>query len=230
MAQGSQTSFESKRAALAEAQILAHGVVHGTACGGKGIGDEAEGLLDEFRGVREPGKVQPGDVIVGLPPDDPNSAALAQKLDGAGFDAGTEDSSVEASTKNRTSVIRFGLRGIEAARVLASHLDGNVAYEFSTELPGRRLELIPGPSAPQVRSTPLPLSSVPTPTIPDTRAGRGTTTTSSSTTTSTTAAPGMTTTTVVSGATPSTLQEDVTTTTAIGVVTLNAKAAAQCDG
>ena len=184
----------------------------------------------------------PNDVIVGLPPDSDASAALATQLDAARFDAGTDDASVESSSgtkNNRSSIIRFGLRGIEAARLLASHLDGNVAYQFSTELPGRRLELIPGPTPPTVRATPNAITQVPLPTIPESRSGRGTTTTSSTTsstvsstvssTTTSTATAANASTTVVSPPTTSTLQGDVTTTTAIGIVTLDAKKASDCN-
>lgn len=189
---------------------------------------DAEPMLDIFRGIRQPGEVAAGDVIVDLPPEGALSGDLATQLDRAGFDAGTDDSSVEVPRRGtQGTVIRFGLRGIEAARVLASHLDGQVTYEFSTELPGRRLELIPGQGLLVVRDEPKPVADVPEPTIPAVR-GRGTTTTSSTTTSTTTISP--TTSSVVSAPTPSTLQGDVTTTTAIGVVTLDAEAAAQCDG
>lgn len=187
---------------------------------------EAEAILDTFRGIREPGEVMPGDVIVGLPPGAETSAELMARLDAVGFDAGDDDSSVKEPRRGAdTTVIRFGLRGIEAARVLAAHLDGDVTFEFSTELPGRRVELLAGEAPLEVRDDPRPLSDVPEPTIPQIK-GRGTTTTSS---TSTTVAPSASS--VDSSPTPSTLQEDVTTTTAIGVVTLDAeKAAAQCGG
>lgn len=185
---------------------------------------EAEAMLDTFRGIRQPGEVVAGDVIVGLPPDGATSTDLATRLDAAGFDAGVDDSSVETPRSGtQGTVIRFGLRGIEAARVLAAHLDGDVTYEFSTELPGRRLELIAGRAPLTVRDEARPLADVPEPTIPQVR-GRGTTTTTSSTSTSPT------TSSVVSAPTTSSLQGDVTTTTAIGVVTLDAEAAAQCDG
>ncbi|MFN8050839.1 MAG: LCP family protein [Acidimicrobiales bacterium] len=210
------------------------------------VWDKAEGLLDVFRGIRGPGEVLAGDVIVGLPPSSAASPALAEALDKAGFDAGTEDTSIESGSgkgTNRPTVIRFGLRGGDAARLLASRLDGDVVYEFSTELPGRRLELIPGTTAPQVRDSALPIDQVPQPTIPQRSTGKGTTTTSAAPTTTTTTIaggssatsgkPGSSTTTTssaVSAPTTSSLDPDVTTTTAIGVVTLNAKAAAQCDG
>lgn len=189
---------------------------------------DAEPMLDIFRGIREPGEVVAGDVIVGLPPEADGSADLAARLDAVGFDAGTDDSSVrEPRRRTEGTVIRFGLRGIEAARVLAAHLDGDVTFEFSTELPGRRLDLVAGTAPLTVRDEPRPVEEIPEPTIPQVK-GRGTTTTSSTSSTApSTSAPSG----VDSAPTTSTLQGDVTTTTAIGVVTLDAeKAAAQCGG
>jgi hypothetical protein len=156
------------------------------------------------------------------------------RLDAVGFDAGAQDSSVETQGKSTTTTIRFGLRGQEAAQLLARHLDGPVTFEFSTELPGRRVELIPAATAPTVVDDARPASDVPLPSISVPRSGKGTTTTSPVTTTTTTTEPGSvgsgeSTTSTVSGSTPSSL-DDVTTTTAIGVVPLDAKAAAQCDG
>ena len=204
------------------------------------VWDKAEGLLDIYRGIRDPGKVVPSDVIVGLPPASPVSADLAKQLDGIGFDAGTDDSSVAAATSKkaaaRPTVIRFGLRGVEAARLLQAHLDGDVVTEFSTDLPGRRLELVPGTTPPTLRQTPLALDDVPVPSIVEQRNGKGSTTTSStSSTTTTTSSPkgsvgSSTTTSVVSPTTTSTLEPDVTTTTAIGMNTFDAKAATQCPG
>jgi len=208
------------------------------------VWDQAEGLLDIYRGIRKDGEVVPADVIVGLPPTLPASAELAQKLDDAGFDAGTEDSSVESAGGKKgapkATVIRFGLRGVEAAQLLARHLDQPVQFEFSTDLPGRRLELVPGAQAPQLLESPKSVDQVPQPTIPSLHTGRGTTTTSSTSSTSTSvpakgststsSASSTTTTSVVSSPTTSSLQDDVTTTTAIGVNTFDAKAAAQCPG
>jgi LCP family protein required for cell wall assembly len=202
------------------------------------IWGEAEGLLDIYRGIRADGDVVPADVIVGLPPAVATSAELALQLDAAGFDAGVEDSSVVAGGKKgsaKGTVIRFGIRGIEAARVLASHLDGAVTYEFSATLPGRRLELIPGTVPPQLLDTPTPIDQVPVPSIVEQKNGRGSTTTSSTSTTvvgrsSTTIPPVSTPTSVDSVTTTSTLNQDVTTTTAIGVNTFDAKAATSCPG
>lgn len=201
---------------------------------------DAEGILDIFRGVREEGEVQPRDVIVGLPPDAASSADLATALDAAGFDASTEDSTVEEPSGRsaaRGTVIRFGLRGVEAARVLAAHLDGPVTYEYANDLPGRRLELLVGGAVPALRATPLPLDQTEVPQIPPQRGGKGTTTTTTTTstatsTTSTTAPAGGATTTSNAETSPTTssLAGDVTTTTAVGVLTLDAKAAAECDG
>ncbi len=159
------------------------------------VWDQAEGLLDVYRGIREPGQVQPGDVIVGLPASATSLATLGDQLDAIGFDAGTEDSSVTSSGKRPGAVIRYGLRGVEAARVLASWLDGEVTFEFDADLPGRRLELLPGATPLALLETARPLDQVPVPVINERRTGKGTTTTSSTTsttvpTTSTTATSG----------------------------------------
>ncbi|HOT78967.1 MAG TPA: LCP family protein [Microthrixaceae bacterium] len=196
------------------------------------VWDQAEGLLDIYRGIREPGQVQPSDVIVGLPASVPTSAALSEQLDAIGFDAGTEDSSVKSSGKRPGTVIRYGLRGIEAARVLASWLDGEATYEFDADLPGRRLELLPGTAPLALLETARPLDQVPVPVINERRTGKGTTTTSS--TTSTTVPTTSTTATSGSGA-PSTTTTTTTTTapespttTAIGFLPLDAERAASC--
>jgi len=197
------------------------------------IWGQAEGLLDIYRGIREPGQVVPGDVIVGLPQSVAASADLSQRLDQLGFDAGTDDSSVVAgggkkASAPKTTVIRFGIRGIEAAQVLASHFETDVEYEFSADLPGRRLELVPGADLPALIDTARPMDQVPVPTIVEQTKGRGSTTTSSTSTTTTTAANSPTTTSVDSSPTTSSLEPDVTTTTAIGMNTFDAKAATQC--
>jgi len=204
---------------------------------------DAEGLLDVFRGIRADGEVVPADVIIGLPSPSDSSATLVEQLDGAGFDAGFDDGSVKPATAAKkgasagATVIRFGLRGVEAARVLAAQLGGPVQFEFKSDLPGRRLELAPGATVPEVLATAAPIDSVPMPTFPETTTRRSTTTTTTSTTSTTikTGKPGATTTTGVdspsttaSPPTASTLLQDVTTTTAIGVVPLNADSAADC--
>lgn len=192
---------------------------------------QAEGLLDIYRGIREPGKVVPSDVIVGLPSSVTSSPDVAKALDGVGFDAGTDDSSVKAGGTSGQATIRFGIRGLEAAQVLAAHLDGAVRYEFRADLPGRRLELVPTPTT-TLRATPLPISDVPVPTVPQSRAGRGTTSTSSTTTTTLPGAggPSSTTSTTKVDSAPSTssLEPDVTTTIPIGVNTFDAQAATEC--
>ena len=190
--------------------------------------DQAEPLLNGFRGVRNPGAVVASDVIVDVAPDAPGAATTAGALNSAGFLAGSDDASV-AANRTGSTVIRFGPDGAEAARVLASHLDGSVTYEFVRTLPGRRLELAFGTTAPSVRSTPSDIASVPMPTVPaTTQPGRSTTT-----------QPGRSTTTVATGIPPtvpmggnttttSIVSGGPTTTTVVGVVPINAEASSKC--
>jgi len=185
---------------------------------------EAEGLFDIYRGIRAEGEVVPSDVIVGLPSTGATSLALAEQLDAIGFDASVDDSTVTASRARKDgakpTVIRFGLRGAEAARMLARHLDGAVETEFDADLPGRRLELAPGTETPEVLATATSIDSVPMPTFPETTVRRTTTTIPA-----TTQSPGVSVP-VIDG--PAITLPDVTTTTAIGFLPLNAAAAADC--
>jgi hypothetical protein len=166
--------------------------------------------------------------------DDQEAGVFAAFLDESGFDADVSTAS-SRSSYSESSTILYGLKGAQAARLLASHLNGTVEYEFSSELTGMRVELIVGENPATVRQQPENIGLVPLPTIPLEYIESITTTTSSTTTTtsttSTTAPFGETTTTGdIVGSSPetSTLEPESTTTTAPGFVPLDADAADRC--
>lgn len=187
--------------------------------------EEAEPLLNTFRGIRGPGETTPADVIVSLPDSSDAEVELAKRLDAAGFDAGA-DSSVDSGSRNAT-VIRWGAGGREAAQTLAASLDGNIEYDFDEDLPGRRVELVPGEDPLAVRATPLALTEVP---LPESDSFEELPASSTTTSVVTPTTPNPSSTIAETGSTTPTMPAEVTTTTVPGVVPLNADAAGECSG
>ena len=195
------------------------------------IGEEAEGMLDVFRGVNDEGPVDPATVLVDLASGaDPG---LVTELEGRGFDADLplEGERDDAPATSAATTIRFGLRGVESARLLATQLSGEVRFEYQKDLPGRRLRLLAGPDGVPLETTPKALNEIPMPTFPKPR-GNSTTTTTTTTTTASTSTTvvgdGAPTSTIGDGESSTTTIPDVTTTTALGIVPLDATAAARC--
>ena len=187
------------------------------------VWDQAEPILDLFRGTAGGAPIGPGQVIVELPPAAKASAALVSGLEKAGFDA----DAVGAATSGKAStstVIRFGPKGAAAAQLVARYLNGASTFQFQSDLPGQRVEVMPGAGLTEIRDTPVDASQIPLPTIPAT--GRRSTTTTSTTSP------------VSSATTTSTLPDTSTTvpvvteppTTAVGFVPTDPVAGAKCGG
>lgn len=125
--------------------------------------DEALPLLTWFQGLRAPGAVEPGDVIVTLPESNDSTLELAAALDEVGFDAApVADRGLAGSARVRRTTIRYGDGGAEAAQLLAAHLavePTDIEFVHEEDLPGRRVELIPGDDL-TLRPEPLAISQV----------------------------------------------------------------------
>ncbi len=172
--------------------------------------DEAEPILDIFRGIREGEAPEVRSVLVSVGGSAEAAAATSQRLEGVGFDADVD----EGGSSSRTTTVRYGDKGAEAAALLARHLSAEVEFEHDPSLPGRRVELLLGSEGTDVLEEPKDASLVPVPTSPEapptTLLARNTTTTE----------PGA----------PTTEEPPVTTTTVIGVVPVDSAAAAACTG
>ncbi|MEZ5320609.1 MAG: LCP family protein [Microthrixaceae bacterium] len=179
------------------------------------LAEQAEPILDLFRGFSYKRPVRPDDVIVDVVAPSSTASAASTALERVGFDAdvgtgtlvessgrrrsrrraGTtttverststtversdsttvEDTAATTGSTSRTgrdpggpdttgigaagsrtdsgsATIHFGFRGIDAALLLASYLDGQATFVFDRHLPGRRL-VVELPEASIVRST-----------------------------------------------------------------------------
>jgi LCP family protein required for cell wall assembly len=181
--------------------------------------EQAEPILDVFRGLVYGAEVTPRNVQVEVGPTggDRDSTAVATDLDARGFDA-------DALTTGRPSgaavtTIRYGARGRVAAGVLARWLDATVRYVYDPKLPGARLHLDPGSGFRGVRTDPLPADAVETPSL-----ASATTTTMEGYRTTTTAGPGS----ATSGTGAGEEAPPATTTTAPGLVPTDSDAAERC--
>ncbi len=178
---------------------------------------DAEPILDIFRGTASSLLVTPQQVIVDVPAASPNSAALVAGFEKAGFDA----DAVQYGTAKAASstVVRYGPKGSGAAQLVARSLDGNTTFQYQSDLPGQRVEVIPGSGLTSLRSSPRDASLVPAPTTP---LGRGLGTTSSSTSSSTPDVTSQTTTTLKKTSKKSALTTSTTTTSTIFETTTTA--------
>jgi hypothetical protein len=176
--------------------------------------EEAEPLLDRFRGIVPGQPPEPRDVIVTVYGD--GGAAASAALEAAGFDA--DVAPAQKSVGGSGTVIRFGSKGAEAAALLGRYLP-DVVFDFDDSLPGRRLELQLGAGV-TVLDEPRPADAVVAP-----QAASTTETTVLARNTATTIAPPDGGEGLGPGVAPET-----TTTTVIGVVPVDSEAAASCSG
>jgi hypothetical protein len=186
---------------------------------------DAEGMLDVFRGINPDGTVSPRDVIVGLAPADPKTEELSAQLEAIGFDVESKDDSIEPTPNVAATTIRFGIRGVQAARTLARYVNGPVEYLFQRDLTGQVLEVTPGTRFGGIAEEPAALESIPTPTFPAQKSSKSTTTTSTSSSTTVVGA----TSTTANSVSTSTLPVDVTTTTAPGFQPIDPVKSDECD-
>lgn len=129
----------------------------------------AEPMLDVFRGADlrdEVDTLSERKIIVDVAGEGDDIPVLADAIETHGFDV---DTPMTRSTPERgdVSTIRFGLKGTDAARVLAAYLDGPVELEFDPDLPGRRLQLVPAEFGLSIRDERIDPSSIAPPELPE---------------------------------------------------------------
>jgi LCP family protein required for cell wall assembly len=170
--------------------------------------DEAEPILDVFRGIEPGQEPSVSDVQVAVLPSaaaagDANE--IAQQFEDQGFDADIDPKAATSPTAKAkgATVITYGKRGREAAALVARYLEATPKFQLDPTLPGARVRVAPGPDLTGVRDEPAAASSVsqPPPTTTTTEKAARTTTTvphdpaaptapTTTTTTTTTAPPG----------------------------------------
>jgi polyisoprenyl-teichoic acid--peptidoglycan teichoic acid transferase len=129
--------------------------------------DEADPMIEPFRGVDPNQPLTPRSVIVDLVGRDSIAEELelsASVLDGAGFDAEVFQSGPVTSR----TVIRYGARGREAALLLAAHLESVPEFDYDEEIAGYRVVLSAGRDFDGVRSAPLAVDQLPAELLPST--------------------------------------------------------------
>lgn len=215
--------------------------------------EAAEPMLDVFRGGSPTGVPEPRDVIVDVAAPVAAGTPIVSALRSAGFDASSVDTTAVTSNKKSSSgsnedeeegdgasesaglpertVVRFGPKGVDAVRLLQSHLPVDIRLDYQADIPGRVLELSLGADVTELRTPARPIEEIPVPstTTPGSRKRSSTSvepTTSSSSTT--VVDPGAETASTVPAPEGSSLPETVTTTTAIGVVPLDPVAVERC--
>ncbi|MCB1255772.1 MAG: LCP family protein [Microthrixaceae bacterium] len=119
--------------------------------------DEAEGLLEQFRGVDDPQALKPGDIIVGVAggtSKTTDTTAVESALDAAGFNA----DQWKSGSKGKSTVVSYGLLGREAAIILASNLESMPQFKFDASILGYQVRINLGTDFTGVRKEPLSLS------------------------------------------------------------------------
>lgn len=127
--------------------------------------DAADDLLEPFRGVEPGAVVEPRNVIVdvrGREADEEGLEAIADQLDGVGFDA---EVYFNRSSPTRTT-ISYGPRGRDAAVRLAAQLEVLPDFVEDDEISGYRVELELGADFAGVRAEPVPVESLPPELVP----------------------------------------------------------------
>ena len=127
--------------------------------------DEADLLLEPFRGVEPGAVIEPRNVIVdvrGREAEEPGLEAIADQLDGVGFDA---EVYFNRSTVSRTT-ITHGPRGRDAAVLLAAQLEVLPDFVEDDEISGYRVELEPGTDFAGIRPEAVPVESLPLELLP----------------------------------------------------------------
>ena len=169
--------------------------------------DEAEPMLDVFRGLESGTELKTNSVLVSV---DRSAAEMGDAnvveaaLESQGFDAVLTSRAEDRPARNSSTeetVISYGPRGADAAALLGRYLDGPFEFDYDDDLPGAWLSIDPGTDLIGVRDEPLPAEAVWAPQVPTTTT-TSTTTTSSPPTTEDTTDPDATTTTSTSTTVP----------------------------
>jgi LCP family protein required for cell wall assembly len=186
--------------------------------------EQAEPILDVFRGLAYGSDVTPREVQVEVGPSatSQDATAIAVALDQQGFDSDALTSGKPAA-KGDVTVIRYGGRGRAAAAVLARWIDGEVQFTYDPKLPGARLHLDPGTGFASVRSEPLAAEAVETPSLQS-----ATTTTVEGARSTTTIAGGGVPTTAVGAPAATEPTTPAPTTTVPGIIPIGSDAAKKC--
>ena len=130
------------------------------------IWDEAEPLLEQFRGVADPGALRPSDIIVQVSSTsqtDSNAATIEQALDGVGFNADVWKS----GAKSRSTTIYYGPSSRRAAIQVASYLESFPQFSYDESLRGYQVRLTPGSDFGGVRKEPIGLEDMDADKLPE---------------------------------------------------------------
>ena len=181
--------------------------------------EQAEPILDVFRGLVYGREVTPRNVQVEIGPEaGPDAAAaISSALESHGFDTDVMADGDASGKRPAKTVIRFGARGREGAAVLARWLEGPARFTYDPDLPGARVHLVMGEDLKGVRSEPLPREAIEAPPL------------ASATTTTVPGRRGATTTLVPQPGAPVTTAPPATpSTTVVGLVPIDPEEAAKC--
>ncbi len=122
--------------------------------------DKTLPMLLPYWGYDDGSTLSVGDIPVDVLSTRSNSdsaALMATALDGVGFDAAVDSSrsTPEAST------ITFGDAGFDAAKMLATYLEGDLRLEYDEDFVGPRLELTLGSGSLGIRKDPIRVEDLP---------------------------------------------------------------------
>ncbi len=129
------------------------------------VWDEADALLEPFRGVDPAAGPVPRNVIVTVAGTSGQRGQLDQavgQLDAAGFDADVQ----EQRSAAKTTTITYGPRGRDAAVLLAAQLGVVPEFEFDEDLRGYRVVLSVGSDFDSVREQAVPIDQLPADRLP----------------------------------------------------------------
>lgn len=121
------------------------------------IWDQAEELLEQFRGVEDPQTLKPSDIIVGVTggtSKGTDATGVESALDDAGFNA----DQWKSGSPSRQTVVYYGPLGREAAIILASHLESMPQFKLDESIRGYQVRINIGSDFAGVRKEPLKLS------------------------------------------------------------------------
>lgn len=127
---------------------------------------EAEPLLEPFRGVDPDQPLSPANVIIdvrGGSAIEDDLQQFAAELDGAGFDA----EMVQGRSVGSRTTMLYGPGGREAALLVAAHLEATPEVELDEDISGYRVVLSVGSDFEGIREQPLPLEQLPPDLLPE---------------------------------------------------------------
>lgn len=129
------------------------------------VWEEAEPLLDRFRGVDASIGLKPANVIVGVASrsaSDDELDAIVKKLDGLSFDA---DNWTSKSLPRATKII-YGPTSRDSAILLAAQLEAVPSFELDDTLVGNQVRLVVGSDFSGIRDKAVPIDQLPADLLP----------------------------------------------------------------